>query len=332
MTPRHLTLFASIAVASLTAAATAAPAVTVSNDEAAKKVTIQLDGHVFTEFVYNTYAKPVLYPIVGPGEVPMTRDWPMKDGTANEDKDHIHHRSLWFTHGSVNGIDFWSEDGKNPHGKVVTDGKVESGVEKSGTAGETAFIVAKNRWVGPDGKTLLTDTTRIKAGTIASGARFIDWSTTLKAADQPVVLGDTKEGTMAIRTRPELQLNPEKNKAAAGTAVNSEGLAGKAIWGKPARWVDYTAPIGGKTLGVAILDHPANPRHPTPWHAREYGLIAANPFGLHDFSGGKLPKDAGNLTLEPGKELTFSYRFIFHEGDTTQAGIESLWKGWTKQP
>ena len=329
MTPRLLTLLAASASATLAASASAAPAVTVAHDEAAKKVSIRLDGQLFTEFVYNSYSKPILHPILGPGGVPMTRDWPMKDGTPNEDKDHIHHRSLWFTHGSVNGIDFWSEDGKNPHGKVVTVGKVESGIEKTAADGEAAFVLAKNQWTGPDGKALLNDTTRVRAGTTPSGARFIDWSTTLTAADKPVVLGDTKEGTMAIRTRPELQLNPEKNKTAAGKAVNSEGLTGKAIWGKPARWVDYVAPIQGKTLGIAIFDSPANPRHPTTWHAREYGLIAANPFGLHDFSGGKLPKDAGNITLEPGKELTFSYRFILHEGDTAAAGIDGLWKTWS---
>jgi hypothetical protein len=296
--------------------------VLVNHDGATKKITVTIDGQLFTQFLYDTYAKPVLYPIHGPGGVPMTRDWPLKDGTPGEDKDHVHHKSLTFTHGDVNGVDFWAENDKS--GRIVTEK-----VTRVGTDNGAAIIEAKNQWTARDGKIVCTDTTTIRCGQ-AGRARFIDFTIAIHASHGDVTFGDTKEGTMAIRTRPELQLNPEKNKLAAGQAVNSEGKSGKAIWAEKARWVDYWAPVSGKTLGIAIFDHPSNPRHPTTWHAREYGLIAANPFGLHDFSRGKLPKEAGNLTIKSGDNITFRYRFLFHDGDAATAKIDEQWKAWAK--
>jgi hypothetical protein len=129
---------------------------------------------------------------------------------------------------------------------------------------------------------------------------------------------------MGIRSHPALNL---KGKVAAGKAVNSEGLTGAAIWGKPARWVDYFAPIDGKTAGIACFDHPSNLRHPTTWHARDYGLIAANPFGLHDFDK-KNPKGTGDHLIKKGQTLTLKYRWVFHTGTTAEAKIEEQWKAW----
>ncbi|MGI8602487.1 MAG: PmoA family protein [Verrucomicrobiales bacterium] len=292
------------------------------HDTAAKKVTVQIGGEVFTEYVYNTYAKPVLYPVIGPGAVPMTRDWPMKDASPGEDKDHPHQKSIWFTHGAVNGVDFWAEGPKS--GKIVTDEITQVTTDQA-----VAVIDAKNQWKAPDGKTVCSDTTTIRCGE-DRGARFIDYIIRITATHGDVTFGDTKEGTMGIRTRPELQLNPEKNRRAAGQAVNSEGNAGKAIWAEKARWIHYWAPVSGKTLGVAVFDHPSNLRHPTTWHARDYGLIAANPFGLHDFSRERLPKEAGNFTIKAGETQTWRYRFLFQEGESDAAKIDERWKKWAK--
>jgi hypothetical protein len=138
-----------------------------------------------------------------------------------------------------------------------------------------------------------------------------------------VTFGDTKEGTMGIRSNPALNL---KGTGAAGHALNSEGLKDEAIWGKAARWVDYSGPVEGKVTGIACFDHPSNLRHPTTWHAREYGLVAANPFGLHDFE--KKPKGAGDYVIKKGDSLTFRYRWLFHTGDTVAAKIDERWKTW----
>jgi len=110
--------------------------------------------------------------------------------------------------------------------------------------------------------------------------------------------------------------------------MNSQGVRGADIWGKAARWVDYWGPLGGRTMGIAILDHPASFRHPTHWHARDYGLVAANPFGLHDFTGA--PQGSGDHTIPAGGSLALRSLFVFHEGDAESAGIEAVWRRWAK--
>jgi hypothetical protein len=108
--------------------------------------------------------------------------------------------------------------------------------------------------------------------------------------------------------------------------VNSEGERNATAWGRPARWVDYSGTIDGKPVGIAVFDHPGNLRHPTRWHARGYGLFAANPFGLHDFAGE--PRGSGSHTIPDGGTLRLRYRFVFHEGDAEHAGIERRWREW----
>lgn len=286
------------------------------------RLRVTLDGELVTEYVYQGERKPILYPVIGPGGIPMTRNYPMKE-VEGEAKDHPHHRSLWYTHGRVNGVDFWDE--RSGTGKTVHEAfdKVEAGKDQ-------ATIVARNRWVAPDGKVVLTDTRTIRIHA-APDARILDYDITLHASEGPVVFGDTKEGTMGIRTHPALRLrNDERRgvKSANGKAVNSEGVGGREVWGKRAKWVDYWGDIDGKTLGVAIFDHPSNPRHPTWWHAREYGLIAANPFGIHDFE--KKPAGTGDMTIPGGESRTFRYRFILHEGDVKQAKIAGRYADYAR--
>ena len=121
---------------------------------------------------------------------------------------------------------------------------------------------------------------------------------------------------MAIRLAPTMRL---KGNVGKGHILNSEGDKDKSTWGKRAAWCDYYGPVEGKTVGVAIFDHPKNPKHPTWWHVRDYGLFAANPFGVHNFEGGK--KGIGDIVIEAGKSLTFKYRFYFHKGDSKQAQV-----------
>jgi hypothetical protein len=148
---------------------------------------------------------------------------------------------------------------------------------------------------------------------------MFDYEVTLHATDGDVTLGDTKEGSMAIRLAESMRLKPNEHNVGkpTGHIVNSEGLRDNETWGKRAAWVDYHGPVDGATVGVAIMDHPSNPRHPTWWHVRDYGLFAANPFGIHDFE--KKAAGTGDMKIPAGRKLTFRYRFVIHEGDE-QAG------------
>jgi hypothetical protein len=93
--------------------------------------------------------------------------------------------------------------------------------------------------------------------------------------------------------------------------------------------VDYSGDIAGKSVGVAIFDHPANPKHPTYWHVRAYGLFAANVFGERDFYAD--PSRDGSLTLARGESLRFRYRVVIHAGDTANAGVAGRYEGWVRE-
>jgi hypothetical protein len=288
------------------------------------QIDVAIDGQPFTTYLHEGYPKPILYPIYGPHGIPITRNWPMKNDVPGETKDHVHHKSMWFAHSPVNGVDFWSEtktSGREVQTKLV---RAEGGQDQ-------AVIETTNDWQDAKGKVVLSDT-RVLRFSVVPGGRTIDWRIDLHASHGPVTFGDSKEGSMAIRTRPELQLVTSSQRGATpakGQALNSEGVRGADVWAKRANWVDYWAEVEGQTIGVAIFDHPENLRHPTWWHAREYGLISANPFGIHDFEQGK-PADAGDFTIPEGESMTLRYRFVFHEGDPEKAKLAEIYEQFAK--
>lgn len=282
------------------------------------RIDVTIDGQPFTTFYFgeNTM-KPYLSPLRTATGAVVTRLGPMEK-VAGESTDHPHHQGLWFTHGDVNGLDFWANVKPGPKfGRVVVD-KITTA--KSGAkSGEIAF---EARWVGPDEKPVLRENRRMIFSGDAQN-RIIDLDITLTAVDKPVKFGDTKEGTMAIRLSDKLT----ENRGGSGTMRNAEGAQKmNAVWGKPSVWVDYSGTLDGQPVGVAMFDHSKNPKHPTTWHSRDYGLFAANPFGDHDFYNDK-SKD-GSLTVQPGKSLRFRYRVVIHPGDTSAAKIADLYKDW----
>jgi len=298
-------------------------------EPAGRLKTEQLDGRIrvtvanepFAEYVYQGYAKPIVYPIFGPGRIAMTRNFPIRKDVPGEPTDHPHHKSLWLSHGNVNGEDFWLEKGKIVHQRI----------QSVDTNPRRIVITADNRWVNRQGKTVCTDTTRVGFLELANGARAIDYDITIHASHGPVTFGDTKEGFMAVRTHPALQLTGDPKRgvtAANGQAINSRGVKDKAMWGQQAEWVDYSGKIDGRLMGLAMFDHPGNPRHPTFWHARDYGLVAANPFGVSDFT--KQKERSGALTLAAGQDLRFRYRIVLHRGDAKEAGIAKLYEEYGK--
>ena len=297
----------------------ATPGQGVQITQLADRLRVELNGRLFTEYYFKDVRHPYCYPLIGPGEAPMTRNWPMKD-VPGEAHDHPHHRSFWFDHGSVNGRDFWDQGTKS--GKIVHDGFIEM---KSGKAVGT--IKTRNKWTLPEGPIVCTDEETLRIyNTGNEKERLFDFEITLQALDQDLVFGDTKEGTMAVRLAETMRL---KGPVGHGHIINSNGVRDGATWGKRANWCDYYGPVEGKTVGIAIFDHPQNPRHPTWWHVRDYGLFAANPFGQHHFES--LPdKNAGNLTVAAGKSVTFRYRFYLHEGDEQQAKVAEKYDQYTK--
>jgi hypothetical protein len=154
--------------------------------------------------------------------------------------------------------------------------------------------------------------------------RTVDCEFTLKATHGPIAIGDTKEGTFGIRLGKDLS-------APLGHMINSHGSKGEAeIWGKPADWVNYYGTISGHKVGIAVFDHPKSFRHPTTWHARGYGLLAANPFALREFT--KDPQKDGSWTIVEGGSLTFRYRVLIYDGVFTPEQISSAYAQYASEP
>jgi len=279
------------------------------------KLRIEINGEFFSNYIYEDVSRPFLYPVVGPSNLPITRNWPMgyKKGEA---KDHPHHRSLWYSHGDINGHDFWSESDKAGTTKHVYFKEITSG-------SDAGRIVSLNQLVAKDGSIVGTDTREITIHNRPGSERIIDFNITIHASHGDLNLGDTKEGSMAIRLAPTLRL---KGEVGEGHIVNSEGVKDGKTWGKRAKWVDYYGPIDENTVGVAIFDHPGNPRHPTWWHVRDYGLFAANPFGIHNFE--RKEKGVGDFNVTSGSEVSWKYRFYMHQGDTESANVEGHFESY----
>jgi Methane oxygenase PmoA len=298
----------------------AAQGVRISKDDG--KLVVEVNGKLFTEYHYQGAARPYFYPLLGPDELPVTRRWPMEN-TSDEEHDHVHHRSLWYAHASVNGLDFWDETNKTC--RIVHDRflAIESG-EKSG------LIKSTDNWMDRDGQIVCTDTRIFRVYNRTDNQRLFDFEITLQAPpEHPVVFGDEKDGTMAVRIAESMRLK-HKNKPGDGHIVLSTGARDGNTWGKRADWCDYYGPVNGRTVGIAIFDHPDNPRHPTWWHVRDYGLFAANPFGVHFFEN--KPAGTGNLTIPPGQSITFRYRFYIHEGDEREAHVADAYAEYCRTP
>ena len=280
-------------------------------------VSIAVDGQLVTEYHYGDAAHVYYYPFLGPGGVKMTRDYPMAKA-AGEETDHPHHRSIWFSHGAVNGVDFWSEEAshkappKEPLGKIEHDGVV-----KAMSGKEAGTLETRQKWVAPDGSVPVRSTQVFRVYAGAATERVVDFEITLIAGEKDVVFGDTKEGTAAIRIAESMRLKRPKSPGQ-GSIANSEGMTDAKVWGEHAKWVSMTGPIDEKTYTITMMDHPSNLRHPTRWHARDYGLFAANPFCEAEMDKTK-EKGSGAYTLKAGQSLSLKYRMVFSEGDAAAA-------------
>ena len=295
----------------------------VKLSEGATYIKVEIDGKPFTTYHFlagddAAFHRPFCYPVqVADGQAVTS------DQVVTNPKEHPHHRSVWVAQGNVNGVDHWSHAKGAGIQKHIKFDKVE---------GDT--IVEELEWSGktPQDPSLLKETRTLRFFALPDQTRGIDLTVVLTPTKDEVTFGDTKEaGIAAVRVHPEIGNNEKGEKHRDGVLTNSKGEQGeKAIWGKSADWCDESGKINGKPYGIAIFDHPDNPRHPTTWHTREYGLHAANIFGLHDFDPKNTPKGAGDLKLEPGKALTFKYRILFHQGDAAAAKLDEKYKEWVK--
>ena len=279
-------------------------------NESRDQVEIAAGNHLLTTLRLDQ-TRACLFPLYSPEGAMVLRRFPIEDAIEGESKDHSHHAGAWIAHGSVSGADFW-------HGKGTR--QVPREWDSFLLDDEQILIVSgKLSWVA--GNTKILEETRTYDFRVEEDVYSIEiWSLWKPAGDDSVKIGDTKEGTFALRLAPTLRLD---GPVAAGSSFNADGATAGAVWGKRSRWVAYSGPIDGKEVTVAFLDHPENLRHPTWWHARTYGLFAANPFGQHDFE--RTPPGSGDIEIAPGDNLFFRHQLLVFDGAVTAERIEKEW-------
>jgi len=294
-----------------------APQVTVSPSDAG--AIVEVDGQFFAEYLTQSGHQPVVWPIHGPTGTPVTRSYPVGPALPEEEQDHPHHRSLCLSHGDGSGNDFWHvpPDQEESQGRQI----VHRGFETMESDGAQAILVTKNDWLVAGTK--LCEDRRTLVFAADENARWIDFSIQLIASTGDVTFGNTKEGTFGIRVPGTIKVDANQG----GHIVNSNGLENREAWGQPASWVDYSGPVEGETVGIAILNHPESFRFPTRWHVRTYGLFAANPFGESDFP--PADQQQGAVTLSDGESLSLHYRVLLHTGTAEQAGVAEAFERYS---
>lgn len=305
----------------------------------ARRVDVTIDGQPFTSYVWPTsLKKPVLYPLIEDGGVEVTRGFPLAP-RAGERQDHPHHAGMWFNYGNVNGFDFWNNSDAIPAAQAPKMGTVEFQKIVSATSGkDSGTLVADSIWITGENKELLKQHT-VYTFWRRGKLRGIDQEITLTALDK-AIFHDDKEGVLGIRVARWLESPNEKGgiftdangkqtkvegasgAGATGVYETSEGVKGDAVWSTRGRWCMLTGTNPeGKTATLAILDYPKNPDYPTYWHARGYGLFAANPLGAHIFDPKAAPFE---YTLEKGKSVVFRYRVLMTPEKVSAAEMNKL--------
>lgn len=300
------------------------------------KIDVLIGGKLFTQFLYpDTLEKPVLFPLIAANGTTVTRGFPLAP-LPGEPNDHPHHIGLWFNFENLNGLDFWNnsyaipKDKKHLYGWIRTDKILKT---KSGQTGELAYHA---NWTNQQGKVILEETTRFEFSG-DENHRTIDRITTLKA-DTDALFKDAKDGMLGLRLAHELQMPTTEDEkftddkgnvtivkggtdhVANGNYLTSAGKTGNDAWSTRGVWCKVYAKMGADSVSIAIIDHPKNPNYPTFWHARGYGLFAANPLGEKIFTNGKSEK---NLRLKKGESVTFRYRIVISDGERTM-GVNEL--------
>ncbi|MEZ4902719.1 MAG: PmoA family protein [Spirosomataceae bacterium] len=331
--------FLSIGCVLLTFTSFSQKEVVLTENQKDKKVEVTIDGKPFTSYFFpgsDILKKAVLYPLRTANGTVITRGWPL-DPRSGERVDHPHHVGMWLNYESVNGHDFWNNSNAVNPSKGTYGTIVHKGIKKIKGGKKQGELIVTADWLDKSGGLMLTETTTyIFMGD--ANSRTVDRITTL-TAQTDVVFKDVKDGMFAIRVARELEHPSKKaevftdangiatkvpvmnNVGITGNYRSSEGVEGEEVWSTRGRWCNLRGKMENETVNLVIIDHPKNVGYPTYWHARDYGLFAANPLGQNIFSKGK---ETLNLTLKKGESTTFRYRTVISSETLSDQKINQI--------
>lgn len=296
------------------------PAIKLVQLAGLQKVDVFIDDELFTSLLYaDSLKKAVLFPVNAPGNVAITRGWPITPKVGDQ-IDHPHQMGVWFNYGDINGADYWNnstsiDTNKKAYGTIKFNRVVSA---KNGKG--KAELVTSSTWYNPKGRPMLEEVSTYTFSVMGKD-RIIDRKTTLKAIED-ISFKDNKEGLFAIRVSRELEHTSPKatkvyttegtksvleNDKLTGRYESSTGINGEDVFGTRSSWLKLSGKVSGVPVSVAIIDHPKNVGYPGYWMARGYGLFAINPLGAATYTNGK---EALNFSLSKGNTVVFKHRLV----------------------
>jgi Methane oxygenase PmoA len=279
-----------------------------------EEVSFQRDGEEIARFRFaQDQRRPFVFPIIGPSGRSLTRMGHPRDPVS-----HSHHNSVWFSHQSVGGTDFWGDNG----GRIA-----HLRLTRLEDSDEVALAETENAWLDKENKPVLHDRRRVSVKPLAGKEWLLLLDLQLEARTADVTLGESAFGMLGVRMAKTIGVHD-----GGGTIRNSEGGVDEAgCFRKPARWMDYSGPIakaesgdrkaesgasGAVIEGIALFDHPRNPNHPVPFHCRNDGWMGAS------------LTFPGALTVKKGEPMRLRYALYIHSGMPERAKIEEQWKAF----
>lgn len=295
-------------------------AVRIVEDRGNQRVDVSIRGKLFTSYHFGgQWVRPFLYPVMGPGDTRVTRSYPMREDVPGEERDHPHHKSIWVAYGECGSVDNWSEEpghGYQMHRRFldVTSGPV------------FGRIAVRNDWTNSKRKKQFEETREMVFYSLPGGERLMDLTVTFRMTEGPVTFHDTKEGGLvSVRVATSMDVRN------GGRIENGYGGINEGeTWGKNAPWCDYSGCVDGKHVGIAIMDHPDNPRYPTGWHVRDYGLMTANCFAWKYYRPDR--KQKGDMVFPKGSTTGWTYRLHIHKGDAKRGRVKERFIDYIAPP
>ncbi len=283
-------------------------------DPEESKVHVVVRGEPFTSYHFGPErSKPILFPVRAPGGRIVNRLYPLREDGSDEEKDHPHQESLWFTYGDVEGLDFW-------RGRDGVQIRQRSVLEMA--SGSTATLKVQLEWLDPEGHPVLQEIRRLEFGG-GEDSFWIDHTSDLLAQERTVKLGETKEGMFAIRVAADF-----REDRGGSEYLDAFGRRGaKSIWGTRVPWVVLRGKRARAPLSIAIFDHPSTFNYPSYWHARDYGLFAANPLGRRHFVEGSVPV---GFEIRSGEKLRFRYRLSVYSAQIEKKRLDSEYQAYIR--
>lgn len=283
------------------------------------RASIRRDGEEVTRYHFSPrQERPFLYPIIGPSGRSLTRMGHPHDPTS-----HSHHNSVWLSHHTIDGVDFWSDRRFG----VIEHQRIIQYADDDDAASILALIHWNSTGKGKDdngdplpARTVLIERRKMTVRPLPGGESLILIDTQLHTpADKPVTINQNPFGLIGVRMAKTIGIHD-----GGGLIRNSEGNVNEqgdnGCFRKPAKWCDYSGPITNDAIeGVTLMDHPHNPGHPTPFHVRGDGWMGA------------CLTLRGPRTIEPQKPLRLRYGLYIHRGAPEVEKLEARWKKFAEE-